>query len=71
VALSVSVCRPTFATCFLGVVNFVWIPEFLAEETSLESEKYKIQKLAPNYFYFMLMEKKINNANKYKSRKPL
>jgi hypothetical protein len=32
--------KPTFVNCFLGVVNFVQIPEFLAGETSTESEKY-------------------------------
>jgi hypothetical protein len=39
-AVSVPFSRPTSVYCFLGVVNLVWIPAFVAIETSEESEKY-------------------------------
>jgi hypothetical protein len=39
-AFFVSVCKPTFVCCFLGVVNIVLIPEFLAIEMSIKFAKY-------------------------------
>jgi hypothetical protein len=38
-AFSVSFFLSTYVSCFLGVVNIVQIPEFLALETSIELEK--------------------------------
>jgi hypothetical protein len=51
-AFSVPFCRPTFVCCFLGVVNFVKIPEFLAMKTSTESKK-----LNNEQFYRAVKEK--------------